>query len=61
MKTILLQASNNDQAWIFMSWFGGAIIGTAIVYFLFRWIFGVDKRIKQNEAIIELLKKISSK
>ena len=38
-----------------------AIISLIIFYFLLRWVFGVDKQIKQNNTIIELLKKIADK
>ncbi len=33
----------------------------AITYFLYRWIFDVDKHTKQNNAIIGLLTKIAEK
>ena len=36
-----------------------AIAGLIITFFLLRRVFSVDKKIKQNETIIELLNKIS--
>jgi hypothetical protein len=36
-------------------------LGLLIIYFLFRWIFGIDKRIAQNKAIINLLSLIAKK
>ena len=36
-----------------------AIVGLIITFFLLRRVFSVDKKIKQNETIIELLNKIS--
>lgn len=37
------------------------IFSIIIMYFLFRFIFSVDKKIKQNEEIIGLLKLIAKK
>jgi uncharacterized membrane protein len=33
----------------------GTIVGIFISYFLFRWIFTIDKRVDQNKSIINLL------
>jgi hypothetical protein len=38
------------------------IVGALAIYYLFvRWVFGIEKRIKQNDAIIDLLKLIAKK
>ncbi len=37
------------------------IVGIFISYFLFRWIFAVDKRVEQNKNIIKLLTLIAEK
>lgn len=39
----------------------GIIISIAVMFFLFRWIFSVEKRIKQNASIINLLALIAKK
>lgn len=38
-----------------------ALMGITIIYFLFRWIFDVEKRTDQNQSIINLLKLIARK
>jgi len=37
------------------------IVAIFISYFLFRWIFAVDKRVEQNKNIIKLLTLIAEK
>lgn len=37
------------------------IAGIFIGYFLFRWIFSVDKRVEQNKSIIKLLTLLAEK
>ena len=37
------------------------IFGLLITYFFFRWLFAVDKRVNQNDSIINLLKLIAKK
>lgn len=49
----------NDSA--FLSYAVGIIIITVVSYFLFRWIFSVEKRLKQNTTIINLLILIARK
>ncbi len=39
----------------------GSIVGLVILLYLIRWIFAIDKRVKQNEQIINLLKLLSEK
>ena len=46
---------------MFLVYIIAGIISLFISYFIFRWIFAIDKRIKQNNTIIELLKKLSEK
>lgn len=36
-------------------------IALAIYYFFVRWVFGIEKRVKQNEAIINLLSLMAKK
>ena len=50
--------NGNDMIVVYVM---AAIISLIILYFLLRWVFGVDKQIKQNNTIIELLKKIADK
>lgn len=44
--------NTNDSLVIYLI-FG--VIGLTVSYFLFRWIFGIDKRVHQNNTIINLL------
>lgn len=48
----------NDLTLIYLV---SAIVGLLIAYFLFRWVFAIDKRIKQNESIINLLTILAKK
>jgi type II secretory pathway pseudopilin PulG len=48
----------NDLTLIYLV---SAIVGLLIAYFLFRWMFAIDKRIKQNESIINLLTILAKK
>jgi uncharacterized membrane protein YdjX (TVP38/TMEM64 family) len=45
----------------FLTYLIAAIIGLAITFLLCRWIFGIDKRIKQNKSIINLLALLAKK
>jgi hypothetical protein len=48
----------NDLTLIYLV---SAIVGLLIAYFVFRWMFAIDKRIKQNESIINLLTILAKK
>ena len=48
----------NDLTLIYLV---SAIAGLLIAYFVFRWMFAIDKRIKQNESIINLLTILAKK
>ena len=38
------------------------IVGALAIYYLFvRWVFGIEKWIKQNDTMIDLLKMIAKK
>lgn len=37
------------------------LISLVFSYFVFRWIFSIERQLKQNKAMIELLGKIAQK
>lgn len=36
----------------------GIFLSIGITYFFLRWVFSVDKMVKQNDEIIQLLKEL---
>jgi len=58
---MLLQASSNDQMILIIFWIVGFLFSLLISYYLCRWIFDIDKRVKQNESIINLLSLLAKK
>jgi hypothetical protein len=59
MKLTLLDADSSTEAVIVAAYIIGFIIAMMIIYYFFRWLFAVDKRVKQNSDIIDLLKLIA--
>ncbi len=51
----------DHQMTVAILWIVGVILGMTIIYFFFRWLFAIDKRVKQNDEIIKLLKNLSKK
>ena len=39
----------------------GIIVGLVITYFFFRWVFSINKILKQNQSIINLLTILAKK
>lgn len=53
----LLLQTDDSIAYYFL----GGILTLTLIFFFFRWIFLIDKRVRQNHQIIGLLKLLAEK
>ncbi len=58
---MLLRILLDDNDTTLMIYLLGGLISLLIIYFFFRWVFAVDKRVKQNDTIINLLRLLAKK
>jgi hypothetical protein len=58
MKNLLLQITTAETVFYYASAFAVSI---AVCYLIARWVFSIDRRIKQQDAQIALLSKMAEK